>query len=80
MSNHWHLVLWPRAAGDLSSFMRWLSNTHVRRWRQHRHTVGEGHVYQGRFKNFPIQNDAHLLTVLRYVEANPERKRGRESS
>ena len=73
MPNHWHLVLRPRAAGQLSAFMRWLCNTHVRRWRQHWHTVGQGHVYQGRFKNFPVQSDRHLLTVLRYVESNPLR-------
>ena len=27
-------------------------------------------MYQGRFKSFPIQEDQHLLTVLRYVERN----------
>ena len=73
MSNHWHLVLWPRQDGDLSRFMRWLSNTHVRRYHQHYHTYGQGHVYQGRFKSFPVKDDLHLLTVLRYAEANPLR-------
>jgi putative transposase len=73
MPNHWHLVLRPKAAGELSAYMRWLSNTHVRRWRQHGHSVGQGHVYQGRFKSFPAQDDRHYLTLLRYVEANPLR-------
>jgi putative transposase len=73
MSNHWHLVLWPRRDGDLSRFMQWLSSTHVRRWREHRQNVGEGHLYQGRYKSFPVKNDFHLLTLLRYVEANPLR-------
>jgi REP-associated tyrosine transposase len=73
MHNHWHLVLWPRDDGDLSKFMAWLSSTHVRRWRAHRSNVGEGHLYQGRFKSFLIERDDHLLTVLRYVEANPLR-------
>src|SRR5450432_3128649 len=73
MSNHWHLVLWPHEDGDLSRFMRWLSNTHVRRHHQHYHTYGQGHVYQGRFKSFPVKDDGHLLTLLRYVEANPLR-------
>ena len=73
MPNHWHLILWPHAKGELSAYMRWLSNTHVRRWRQHWHSVGQGHVYQGRFKSFPVQDDAHYLTLLRYVEANPRR-------
>jgi len=28
-------------------------------------------VWQGRFKSFPIQQDYHLSTVLRYVLLNP---------
>ncbi len=32
-----------------------------------------GHLYQGRYKSFPVQDDAHYLTVLRYIEANPLR-------
>ena len=30
-------------------------------------------MWQGRFKAFPIQEDEHLLTVLRYIECNPLR-------
>ena len=73
MSNHWHLVLWPHLDGDLSRFMFWLTNTHVRRYRLFSHSVGGGHLYQSRFKSFAVQDDEHLLTVLRYVEANPLR-------
>ncbi len=51
--------------------MHWVLNTHVRRSQQHHHS--SGHIWQGRFKAFPIQQDEHLLTVLRYVERNPER-------
>ena len=68
LPNHFHLVLWPRQDGDLSRFMQWLLTSHVRRY--HRHYHGSGHVWQGRFKAFPIQQDEHLLTVLRYVERN----------
>jgi len=32
-----------------------------------------GGVYQGRYKSFPVQDDAHFTTVLRYVERNPVR-------
>ena len=74
MPNHFHLVLWPREDGDLSRFMQWLLTSHVRRY--HRHYRSSGHVWQGRFKAFPIQADAHLLTVLRYVERNPLRAKG----
>ena len=70
MPNHWHLVLWPRRDGDLSEFMRWLTVTHTQRWHAAHRTSGTGPLYQGRFKSFPIQEDDHLLAVLRYVERN----------
>jgi len=70
MPNHWHLVLYPKADGDLSKFMSWLSNTHTRRWHTSKDTVGQGHLYQGRYKSFICEKDEHLLTVLRYVERN----------
>ena len=71
MPNHFHLVAWPRKDGDLSRWMQWLMTSHVRRYHRHHDTCG--HVWQGRFKAFPIQSDEHLLTVLRYVERNPVR-------
>jgi putative transposase len=73
MPNHWHLVLWPINDGDLGRFLQRLTTTHVRRWHLHRQTVGNGHLYQGTYKSFPIEDDDHLLTVLRYVERNPVR-------
>jgi putative transposase len=71
MPNHFHLVLWPRGDGDLSNYMMWLLTAHVRRYHKHYHS--SGHVYQGRFRSFPIQEDDHLLTELRYIERNPVR-------
>ena len=71
MPNHFHWVLWPRNDGDLSRWMQWLTTSHVRRY--HRHYDSSGHVWQGRFKSFPVQSDQHLLTVMRYVERNPVR-------
>jgi putative transposase len=71
LPNHFHLVVWTQEDGDLSRWMHWLQNTHVRRYHQHYHS--SGHLWQGRFKAFPIQHDEHLLTVLRYVERNPLR-------
>ena len=73
MPNHWHLVLWPTDNGQLSQLMAWITNTHVKRYRQHYHDRVGGHLYQGRFKSFPVQDDRHLLTLLRYDEANPLR-------
>lgn len=70
MPNHWHLLVWPRKDGELSRFIGWLTLTHTQRWHAHRQSVGSGHVYQGRFKSFPIQEDEHFLTAARYVERN----------
>ncbi len=73
MNNHWHLVLRPREAAALGDLMRWVGVTHVRRHHEHYRSRGGGHLYQGRFKSFPIQDDEHFRTVCRYVEANPLR-------
>ena len=70
MPNHWHLVLWPREEGELTAFLRWLTHTHSMRWHAHYHTSGTGHLYQGRFKSFPVQTDEHFYTLVRYVERN----------
>jgi putative transposase len=71
MPNHFHPVLRPHADGDLGRWMHRLENTHVCRYRMH--DRGSGHLWQGRFKAFPIQEDEHLLTALRYVERDPMR-------
>ena len=40
MPNHFHLVLWPHADGDLSRWMHWLLTTHVRRQCYRYGTIG----------------------------------------
>jgi putative transposase len=73
MPNHWHFVLWPQHDGELAAFMQKLTTTHVQNWQAHRRRVGYGHVYQGRFKSFPVESDEHFYQVVRYVERNPLR-------
>jgi putative transposase len=70
LSNHWHMVLWPENEGDLAGFMQKLTITHVRNWQENRRRVGYGHLYQGRYKSFPIEGDEHFFHVTRYVERN----------
>jgi putative transposase len=72
MPNHWHLVLRPRGEGQLQAFMQWITITHVRRHHGH-YDRASGHLYQGRYKHFPVQDDSYFLTLCRYVEANPLR-------
>ncbi|MCH7701028.1 MAG: transposase [Planctomycetes bacterium] len=71
MPNHFHLALQPLGDGDLSRWMQWLTTSHVRRYHRHYHT--SGHVWQDRYKSFPIEGDEHLYIVLRYIERNPLR-------
>ena len=74
MPNHWHLVLRPRRDGRaLSRLMQWLGVTHARRHHAAHRTRKGGHLYQGRFKCFPVQDDRHFLVLCRYVESNPLR-------
>lgn len=63
-------VLWPAHDDDVTNFLRWLTHTHTQPWHAHYHRTGTGHVYQRRFKAFPVQEDAHLYTLLRHVERN----------
>ena len=71
MPNHFHLVLWPLGDNDLGRWMQWLLTAHVHGYRKRYR--GSGHVWQGRFKAFPIEQDEHLRILLRYVERNPLR-------
>jgi putative transposase len=71
MPNHFHFVLEPVHENALSQFMQWLLTSHVRRY--HKHYGSSGHIWQGRFKSFPVQRNEHLMTVLRYVLQNPVR-------
>jgi putative transposase len=71
MTNHFHLLLQPDAGQSISRILQSLTVAHT--WRYHRRHRSVGHVWQGRFKSPVIQDDEHLLTVLRYVEANPLR-------
>ena len=71
LPNHFHLVLRPYEDGDLSVWMQWLLTSHAHGYRKRYR--GSGHVWQGRFRSFPIEENQHLLTVLRYVERNPLR-------
>jgi len=54
--------------GDLSRWMQWLTTIQVQRYRNRHGSIG--HLWQGRFKAFPCQDDSHFLTVLRYDKRN----------
>jgi putative transposase len=73
MPNHFHLIAWPQKDAELPRFMHWLTATHAMRWRKANDTLGQGAVYQGRYRAIPVHTEEHFLSVARYVERNPVR-------
>jgi len=73
MSNHWHMLLWPADDDSMPAFMHWVTMTHTKRWHGAHGTTGFGHVYQGRYKSFPVQSNQRYFKTMSYVEANPLR-------
>lgn len=73
MPNHWHLVLRVADGASLARLMRWVTTKHATAWHAYHQTIGEGHLYQGRYKAFVVQSDEHFLALCRYVERNPVR-------
>jgi putative transposase len=71
MTNHFHLLLRPGPGQSISRILQSLTVAHT--WRYHKRHRTVGHVWQGRFRSPVIQDDEHLLVVLRYIEANPLR-------
>jgi putative transposase len=70
MPNHFHFLLWPVGDDDVPRFMQWLTSTHASRWHRERNTVGNGAVYQGRYRCVWIENEMHLFNTWRYIERN----------
>ena len=51
--------------------MHWISSSYVRYYNK-RYKIS-GHLWQGRYKSFIVEQDSYLLVLLKYVEANPKR-------
>ena len=70
MRTHFHFLLWPRNTPDVPRFMKWLTETHSRRFHWRRNSQGTGAVYQARYGSKLIRDDRQFFTVLRYIERN----------
>jgi putative transposase len=71
MPNHVHFVLMPSQDDQISKWAHWLFTNHAARHHRKYETVGR--LWQNRFKASAIQQDGHLLRVMRYVERNASR-------
>jgi putative transposase len=70
MDNHYHLLFRTNRA-NLCRSMQWFGATYTKRFNL-RHNRN-GHLFQGRFKNMLVQNDAYLLQLSYYIHRNPLR-------
>jgi putative transposase len=68
MDTHYHLLVEEREL-PLSRSMRLLNGRYASSFNE-RHNR-RGHLFQGRYRDRPITDDAHLLLALRYVALNP---------
>ncbi len=75
MPNHWHFSVVPTEEDQVSRFFQRSAGTHAKRLRARSKTIGDGHVYQDRFKSFPVEEDDHFLALCRYIERNALRAR-----
>lgn len=73
MPNHFHLVVGVEDLEAISSYMLFVQREHACDLRARARTRGWGHVFQRRYWSKVIEGDGHLLTAMRYVEANPLR-------
>ncbi len=70
MGNHYHLLLRTNMA-NISRSMQWFGITYTRRYNM-RH-CRNGHLFQGRYKAFLVEDDRYLLTLSCYIHRNPLR-------
>jgi putative transposase len=75
MPTHFHFLAQPETDAQLPRFMHWFTTKHAIRWRTATQTLGEGAVYQARYKAIPVQTEEYFLRVARYVERNALRAR-----
>ena len=73
MPNHFHLILYPKRDGDMGEYMRWITTTHVRQRRVKTKSIGDGHLYQGTYKSFPVETNEYAQQLMQYIEQNPLR-------
>ena len=70
MRNHFHLVAQTHRP-NLRRWMHWLLVSYTVYFNRRHHL--SGHLFQGRYKSFLVQEGDYLLALSRYVHLNPVR-------
>lgn len=73
MPNHFHLVVRTTGLDQISAYMQFVEREHACDLRHGWRTRGQGHVFQRRYWSRLVVGESYLLTVMKYVEANPYR-------
>jgi len=73
MPNHWHFAVRSDENGNIGKFFGRFTQKVTQRWHAAHHTIGSGHLFQGRFKSFMVQQDFYFIQLIKYIEANPLR-------
>ncbi len=68
MNNHVHLLL-RENTDKISRIMSRIGTSYA--WWYNRKYGRSGHVFQGRYGSECVEDDAYLLTVIRYIHNNP---------
>ncbi|MCT4565567.1 MAG: transposase [Maledivibacter sp.] len=68
MTNHVHLLI-KEGIEDISASLKRLGTGYAQWYNKKYRRCG--HVFQDRFLNEPVEDDAYLLTVSRYIHMNP---------
>lgn len=69
MPNHFHLLLKQKTVSGMTELMRKIGTAYVMYFND-RYTR-EGTLFQGTYKAVPIDSEAYLLHVSRYIHQNP---------
>ena len=68
MNNHVHLLV-KETKEDIGQVMKRIVTSYAH-WYNSKHDRS-GHVFQGRYKSECVEDDAYLMTVIRYIHNNP---------
>ena len=68
MNNHVHLLI-NEGEETISRIMQRLNISYVRYFNAKYERIG--HLFQGRFRSEPVEQDRYLLAVIRYIHLNP---------
>ena len=71
MSNHFHLLATPDAAGGIPEMMQSVGRRYVRYFNQRQGRTGT--LWEGRYRSTLIQAERYLLACMAYIDLNPVR-------